>query len=178
MIDMADAEILAIYDFEGAIENAVANVFSAAGFNVVTGTGGYYAPFERVGAESDFQHIRPRTELVFRVNGATSPERSAIMADGSLRNSAWNGELAVVSITDPSAPGKAVHAVYRSKVRNLLSQLGSHVNETFLPCHKIQRILEGSTSLVYTTEDGYEQSTISFLVQFSVQADKWAGIET
>jgi hypothetical protein len=153
-----------IYDFERIISTAAAQVFTNAGLDAFT-----------VYSDPKFQKARPRVEVVFRAGGEASPKREAIMIDGSRRASAFKGELSLHAITDPTPTGKNTHGEYRAKVRSIAAVLHWTINETLLANHKVNWMVETTTSHGIRTQDGYEQSTITFAVDFSVQANAWTG---
>ncbi len=156
-----------IYDWERVIAEAAATVFTNAGLQAFT----VYSPPE-------FTKVRPRIEAIFRATGETTPKREAIMPDGTRRAGAFKGELTLHAITDADLPGKNAHGEYRAQVRSICANLGALLNDLALKKHKVQWMVEGATTHGIRTQDGYEQSTISFAVDFSVQQDAWPALFT
>lgn len=154
-----------IYDWERVIAQAAATVFIDAGLQAFT-----------VYSDPAFQKIRPRVEAIFKPTGEVTPKREAIMPDGTRRASAFKGELTLHAITDADAPGKNSHGEYRAQVRSICANLGALINAGALVKHKVQWMIEGATSHGIRTQDGFEQSTISFAVDFSVQGDAWPAL--
>ena len=155
-----------IYDFETPIEHGVALSLSAAGLNVCT-------PIEFfVGGESvdeqTFQKHRPRVEIVFTPSG--EKKSYAVMQDGSLMNASWTGALTCYVI---SGIDIAEHRSYRASLRRIMALLRNTINTT-LDYHKIQNWYESGSSVDYKPEDGYFTSTITYQVDFGIDAGAWA----
>src|ERR1044071_2948347 len=157
-----------LFDFENIIPTAVASVFTDGGFTAANALTSLSDP--------KFQKERARVEIIFKVTGEVFPQRYAIMNDGSVRNAAWKGQLSVVAITAADAAGKITHGEYRAKVRNFCANLRDRVNSTALTKHKLQQVLSGPTTVGIRAKDGYEQSTLDYAVEFSIQGDAWAAL--
>jgi hypothetical protein len=136
---ISDADLMAIYDFEGVLSSAVASVFTKYGFtagNALT-----------ILSDPEFQRQRPRVEIFVQVTGIPQPIQSRPIFDGSLRNMAYRGSLEVSAVSNMDSSNSPTHAIYRAKVRNFCATLGNRVNGGALTKHKIQQIVEGGTTL-------------------------------
>jgi hypothetical protein len=158
-----------VYDFETVIPVAFANALTSQGLVAIT-------PL----SDPKFQNLRPRTEVTFKLGGAVTPLRIApsTVPDGwpilAGRNSAWTGEVTFHAITDAAPPGKLVHSEYRATVRNVLATIFTVVNNgTNLPYHSINSLVESSTTHGVRTNDGFEQSSITYHTDFSLNAAAW-----
>lgn len=159
-----------IYDFESPIEHSIAAGLAAAGLTVGSPTEFYL--LGTLSTEESFQKTRPRVEVVFR-SGAEK-KSYAVMTDGTLRNASWLGTLTCYIV---SGTNIVSHRNYRAQVRNVLALLRNTAN-TDLDYHKLQNITETGTSVDYKPEDGYYASTITFQVDFGIDAGAWAELNT
>lgn len=163
--------VTALYDFENLIPIAVATSLSGTNFGSLTALHPLSDP--------KFQQMRPRVEVTYKHGGAVTPLRIApnTVPDGAPviygRNSAWSGELSIHAITDADPIGKLTHSTYRAEVRSACALLLSNVNGITLTQHCLQSLVETGTTHGIRSNDGYEQTTITFHVDFSVQADAW-----
>lgn len=146
-----------VYDFENIIPNAVAIAPSLAALNPATQS-----------TLATLQKPRPRTELVFKVNGEAVPRR---MIGNLMYNAAFRGTLGCTVITDTDAIGKQVNAQYISQLRWLMPQIGTSVNGIILLKHRIQFVRDAGATLLRKSEDGYWQASVQFDVDFTIQAD-------
>ncbi len=154
-----------LYDFELVIPRAVRTVLEGLDLKCYT-----------LEDAIDFQRIRPRVEIVYRHMGEASPQRLAILPDGSKRTSCFRGELKIHAITDADEQGKLAHSTYRATVRNGLAALREQVNGTQLTLHKIQFIQIGNEETGVRSADGYQQTTWPFQLDISIQQDAWAQV--
>ena len=157
-----------LFDFENIIPTAVASVFTDNDFTAANALTALSDP--------EFQKARARVEIIFKVTGEVFPQRYAILTDGTVRNAAWKGLLSIVAITAADKAGKITHGEYRAKVRNFCLNLRDRVNGTALTKHKLQQVLSGPTTVGIRTKDGFEQSTLDFAIEFSIQGDAWAAL--
>ena len=158
---MNQTAISVAFDFETTISRAVASVLNVNGFKA-----------QAMCDQHDFKSPRPRVDVLYRHGGVRLAQR-AVMPDGSLRYSAFHGSLELHTVTDPDAPGKAIHGAYRASVRWFANQLPALLNGSALLSHKVQDMVEGATNVGFHPELAFEISTISFDVQLSMQANVW-----
>ncbi len=161
----------AIYDFETAIEAAVAKCLRDVQ-ELTTAT-----PADA----ATFQNTRPRVEVTFTTGAA---KQSFHMVSGIKRNATWGGQLHLDIITAADSTGKASHRTYRAFVREALANLLTDINgndpdgNAYLPCHHIQNIVEAGTIPQYQPQTGIEQSGLIFNVEFGVDAGAWVELTT
>lgn len=152
-----------IYDFEVVIPRAVKAVLEGLNLKCYT-----------IEDTIDFQKIRPRVDITYRHVGEASPQRLAILPDGSKRTSCFRGELKVHAITDSDDAGKLAHSTYRAMVRNGLAALKDQINGTALTFHKVQFIQTGNEETGVRSADNLQQTTFPFQIDVSIQQDAWA----
>jgi hypothetical protein len=92
--------------------------------------------------------------------------------DGTKRNASWSGSLSVNIVTGLNL---AEHRIYRATVRKIIAD-GAFNTRT--DCHHIGGIYETGTSLGMQTDDGYYISTISYAVDFAIDAGAWVELTT
>lgn len=156
-------QILAVYDFENIIPNAVAVAPTLAGLNCATQS--------TIGT---LEKPRPRTEIIFKVGSETIPRR---MIGPQMLNAAWSGMLSCSVITDSTETDKITQSQYVSQLRYLMPNIGASVNGVLLTKHKIQFVRETGTSLMIKTSEGYLQTSINFNVDFTIQADALTALQ-
>jgi hypothetical protein len=159
---------MAVLDFESVIADAVAAVFKANGFTAVNALTADDTPIG--------QRQRPRVEIWFKLTGGYLPIQVAIMPDASERQSAFKAALTVYAISAADAPGKAVHSIFRARVRNLCQTLLGRINGTYLTKHKIHSIVDADTAVSIKTDNDLQQSSLSYSIDFSIHGDAWAAI--
>ncbi len=140
-----------IYDLEIIVPRAVKIVLSGLTLSCFT-----------IEDAIDFQKVRPRVEIVYLHRGEASPQRLAILPDGSKRTSCFRGELKIHAITDADVAGKLAHSTYRAMVRNGIAALKESVNGTQLTLHKVQFVQSGNEETGVRSADGYQQTTWPF----------------
>lgn len=167
---MSDADIQAVYDFENVLADATETVFTSGGFTAANAL--------TASSDPEFQKARPRCEILFKLTGGVVPIRYAVQPDTTMRQAAFKGVLTIHAISDADKPGKLIHSVFRAKVRNFCAILGTRLNNSALTKHKVQQIVDGDTAHGTRVSDGYDQSSLSFNVDFSIQTDALTAITT
>jgi hypothetical protein len=157
-----------IYDFGGAFEPAIEQVFKDA--EMVCFTPGTAKTIERP---------RPRVEAIF-VRGLGSTRRVLVegeKVDGTIdetRCCAWKARFQISVITQPEIDQ---HRSYCAAVRNIMARFVVRLNEVKLTKHKILGPLtELSESVAYKNDEGYYQTDLHYEFDFSIQDDAWAAL--
>jgi hypothetical protein len=152
------SDIIALFDFENILADAIAAALTAQGLVVVTPN-----------SITQLQKERPRCDCVVRVGAGrqillpTSPPTYEL---------AWTGEINLSIITDSAEDAKLAHAAYRSMLRYLAPRLPSLVNGITLLNHNIKSpVRDEGTSLVMANEEGHWASTLQFGIDFTIQPD-------
>ncbi len=158
-----------IYDFEGIVEGAISAVFIDGGVTALTSI-----------SDPELQKERPRVEVVYS-HGAGMNRFVMVTSDGSpaiaddpypfRRESAWRGSLKIDVITEANP---VAHRAFRSKVRSMMANIWTAVNETHLPNHKLQFASDGGTTPTYDSTKGFYVSSLLYNTDLSVQADAWS----
>ena len=154
-----------LYDLESIIPRAAKTILEGLNLKCYT-----------IEDAIDFQKIRPRVEITYRQMGETSPQRIAILPDGTQRTSCFRGELKIHAITDADVNGKLAHSTYRAMVRNGIAALRESINGTALTLHKVQFVQIGNEETGVRSADGYQQTTFPFHIDVSIQQDAWSHI--
>lgn len=150
---------VALYDFEGNVPTIIAAAFPPE-MNVGTTN---QAP--------DLQKPRPRIDMQFRAITAAAGPR--VMGVFGLRAiGAYEGDLELDLITEPSLGGKEAHSAYRAAVRSTLEldKLRNAVNLNTSP-YQVDFIYCTGASDTIKTDKGYETSHMSYKIQFSIKQD-------
>jgi uncharacterized protein YlxP (DUF503 family) len=160
-----------IYSFESVISSACKNVLQSAGLTAYTS---FDAP--------NLRKSRPRVDVEVRVGAQLNPPIVQLVDNGTIferRNAAWTGQIIFHIITDTTQPGKQSHSDYRAEVRNILAVLQDRVNELFLVQHMIHHpMVETGTAHQANTDKGYEITTVTFDMNFSIQKDAWSLLDS
>lgn len=155
-----------IYDFEGAIEGATAQMFTDEGIVCLTEI-----------SDPQFQKERPRLEIEFTLGSSGTmllPERGVVAAAGFARATTFSGNLSVDVIT---AADYGLHRQFKARVRNIIATLARRLNDGIkLPYHAISSVNFGSAEPMIKAEDGLYLTRMSFDLNFSVQANAWASL--
>jgi hypothetical protein len=148
-----------LYNFDG-IEEGTRAVFEAA--NMVAYTRQNAATLEK---ETE------RIEIRYRLGGATGHFR--VMADGSKRPDAWDGQLLLQVVTPCAANDHHTRqvALARSVAANLEALLNK---DGVLPYHWINDIpMDAGTTPTIKTEDGYEYTTLTYNLPVCIRSEAW-----
>lgn len=154
-----------VYDFEGNIPDMIAVAFIAAQMAVVT-----------LNLPPNDQKPRPRSELSFKPSGASSPTRIMALPSKPPATArvvaAYSGELTIDSITAADKDSNQVHRAYRARIRQLmeLDTLRNAVNISSFP-YTIDFVTPTGSSLIDKTSDGYQTSSLTYHLQFSIKQD-------
>lgn len=157
-------QIQAVYDFENIIADAVAIAPALAHLNPATQN-----------TVSLLQKPRPRTEILFKINGEVVPRR---MIGPKMLNGAYKGTLVCVVITGTDTDDKKVHTSYVTQLRFLMPNIGPSLNGTILTNHCLQFIRETGTTLLIKNDEGYLQTSINFDVDFTIQSNALNALQT
>lgn len=155
-----DQAIVDLWDSEGAIETAIATVFTANGMETATPA-----------TISLFQNKRPRVDLICKIGSAQPNGNRVILASGTQITGAYKATVGAIILTSSEEASKLIHREYRAKIRWIMAQIGALVNGAILTTHKIQWAVETGTTLVTKPEEGFWNSGIEFAIDFSQQAD-------
>lgn len=122
----------------------------------------------------NFQNDRPRTEIIF-VPGSGRGRWNPARAD--LRETAWKGAYNLFLITDANVQA---HSAYVALVRSIMHGIDTAINGAEpMTRHRLQAFFrDGGTSPSYKPEDGVYETRMIYEVDFSVQADAWAALES
>lgn len=118
----------------------------------------------------------PRVEIQFRLGSATGHKR--VMADETLRNDAWEAQLALQIITKPAIESAIhdasvdSHALLRALVRSLAEDMFMDL-DALLPYHSVNNVDDNGTTATLTSEDGFEVSTIVYALHVNIRTDAW-----
>jgi hypothetical protein len=163
---MTNEAAIALYDFETVLPSAAKAVFAAAGLAAYT-----------LADTPTVQRSRPRVEIIYRHGGNSSPAQIHRMTDGTYRVAAFRGELSIYVITDADATGRSAHSAYRAQVRAVLASLPFVLNAGAnppLPKHAIHfPPVSESEEHGIRQADGFEQTTFTWNINFSIQANAW-----
>lgn len=109
-------------------------------------------------------------EIMFTA-GAGQNQRPYLRDIQQERETAWKGQYRLDLITEAKA---TVHNDYRTKIRSLMHGLPYQINETHLPYHKLQFLVDAGTTPTLDSREGYYMTVMIFDVDFSIQANAWA----
>lgn len=152
-----------IMDIRGGLEQGL-----AANINTLLAT------YTRLNAV-EFQKDRPRVEIVVAVGNATGAKR-AFMAEKIVRNVRWNFTVAFRVITMPD-PENTLHAQLVARVRGWASSAAQATWEdtASYPCHYIaEALMDAGSPSFLKTEEGNEETTLSFAGQVGIRETAWA----
>lgn len=151
-----------LYDFETAIETAVAAALTDAGLIAVTPS-----------SDPTFQKTIPRIEVSFQPGAAKQTWHPT-----QNRNCTWTGMLSLAVVTEGDSQNRAVHRQYKAELRNVMADLRNTLNAT-LDYHKIQNIVDaGVSSESYQPEQGVDVSVLHFNVDFGIDNGAWVELNT
>lgn len=162
----SDAAILAIFDFKGILEAAIATVFVNAGFGAT----------QTINSTTitDFQSKMPRVEI--KVTIGEGGLNGYGLVQGIRICATYKASMEVRTVTRVTDDQKQSHAMYRAKAFFLCNILGRLVNNQpgGLTLHKLNDpVRQTSTSDVSRTTDGFEFSEQNFNFDFSVLNNAW-----
>lgn len=158
----------AVYDFENNLAEVFAAALTSLGVTAIT----WKSP-------AKVQSVRPRAEVWFVPGGATMPPRIALTPNFGQAISAYRGELSLECVTGVSTPEKDAHAQFRSQIRAAmeLDRIRSAIND--VPSkYCVQYLWATGTSITTRYQNGYETSTLTYAVDFSIQQDAWISTGT
>lgn len=169
-----------LYNFENAVEPAVARVFVGAGLIAYTANGkiladGTVDPIDQATPDLSqvLQKDRPRVEIMFTL-GAGKLRWHLIKDSDPVENAVetmWGASLAVDLITEADP---VRHFDWLSLVRRICPTI-QQVNGTTLLYHKIHGpIRYAGESHAYNGKDGYFLTKTNLNFDFSIHADGWA----
>ncbi len=162
-------QIIAIYDFETVIPQAIIGAFTAYGM----------AAYDLKTAV-DFQEKRPRVELVFTpgMGQFAGPSGQTIYAPVLLADATsppsnclipgtYGGILKATIYTDSKE--RSIHAAYRSQTRWILDTIKPRVNGTLLTNHRINFVTPTATNLEFSDDKGFHTTDMFFDIQFAIE---------
>jgi hypothetical protein len=172
------AEIQAVYDFENILEAAIASVFEAEEFNVLTRA-----------SVGQFQEQRPRLEIVVQSQGgAATGNRGASKALQGLTNlgtppttvvmcAFYSARALFALVTNGTEDDKKVHAAYLYTARWIIDTLSPRVNYQLLTNHAVNMpIIPGATVTAFEKDKGYWISNFSAEFTFSIVDGAWSNL--
>lgn len=118
----------------------------------------------------------PRVEVQFRLGSATGHKR--VMADGTMRNDAWEAQLALQIITRPGVESDVhdsasdEHGALRSLVRSKAEAMFMDLDD-LLPYHSVNNIDDSGTTATLKSEDGFDVSTIIYALHVNIRTNAW-----
>lgn len=152
-----------IYDFNAALEPALAAPFIAAG----------YATLLLTDVADKFQQVRPCLVLQLVV-GAAMPKPILPVAGtrgilGENRALCYNAQTRIDVITNADIE---THRAYIAKLRNFTSTFLTRLNGVTLEYHALMGFAADGESDVFKPQEGDFQSTLMFNSPFSIQINK------
>lgn len=150
-----------LFDFESIFESAIAAALNDAGFPAVRTTA----------TAKQFQEVRPRLELLFKVENEKTPVQLAPDSAGQLRATLYSGSVLLALITAANPTGKLTHAAYRAQLRaalglNLLPSV-NNINGRLVN-HRLNFIRQTATEYEFDPDAGYEKTAHNYAVDFSI----------
>lgn len=178
-------QLAAVYDFPFIFENALKAVFEAAEVKAYTSqfvarTGEAEADAALVAAGFqlfDFQKNRPRAEIFFQSgDGAQRWHALKVLGTDQEVETSWAGEYKVTCVTRADI---RIHAAFVTQCRFLLQTLQPRINGAPLTRHFLQPYaLDTGTQRVPKPEQGSFTTDLGLGVNFSIQAQAWAELES
>jgi hypothetical protein len=151
-----------LYDFEVLIPRAVKDIFTGRGITAYT-----------IEDAPEFQKTRPRVEVTFSIKGSSSPRK--VLPDGSMRSSAFRGDLLIIAIAGSDATAAVAHSALRANIRDVAAGLPRDLSDgSALPHHRVNFINAGNEETGRHSEHDYTLTRFTFPVDVAIQDDAWA----
>lgn len=147
-----------VYDFETAIENAVADVFTEAGITVA-----------QPSDDPAFEKTTPRVEVQF-LSGQATGHLQHVTLDGkntALVHDSYTGQLLISCLTKAQ---HAEHVSFRAQVRAIGARI---IYLATLAHHEIHDVTPNGTGMVIMPEEGYFESRLQYSIGFCVKHTAW-----
>lgn len=167
---MPAPDLATCYEYESPIEKAFALMLATNAISVYAPSNSVWATAEWREAnpdissyvfiaEEEFQKQRPRAELFVVAGGATGHLNT------SRRFDAFDGSLMIRLVT---LPVFQQHRAYRAKIRSLID-LDGLAQDTNLPYHRVNKVMDAGTSHEMQGDDDTMISTINYDLHFIIR---------
>lgn len=143
-----------LYDFEGIVERAAAEVLTSAGIVA-------YTP-----AIPMAKRALPRVEVMFSVGSEQG--HMVLLTDGTQRADRWRGSLVAQCVARTEAEVRSL----RAKLRDVTAAWRGALNAA-MENHNFDEILDAGSSPLVSVDGGYLASTLRFSVVLSVAPAAW-----
>jgi hypothetical protein len=173
----SDEQIAAVYDFENVLEAGLQALFDSLKIKSFT-TQDFGAENADGTPKIDFQKERPRVEISFTVGPGQGQFRPLVVDGVEVPvETSFKGSYTLDVITGVDI---AIHAAYRTQIRYQMHARLLSVNGTPpMTLHQIQRFQrDAGTSPTFKSEEGYLRSILKFDIDFSIQDDAWATLNS
>jgi hypothetical protein len=164
---MTPQQLAQVYDFENIVETAVKQMLTD---NAI--------PSVFVSGDSpDFERVKPRVELAFKLGTAHLKWVEQGSLPQSLKglkiNFAWKATLETLISCGSALNDKQTLAAWRAQVRYLFLNLDYRVNSKYLTYHSLILPKEAGCEYARHPESGYEQTKFMHEMDFQIRATAW-----
>lgn len=155
------AELSEIYDLESQVEAAIQSALTTGGLQAIS-------PESEIVLRKD----RPRVEVTCQLGGADDRNYS-LCPDGVYRHGLYaiGASLYVLTgVREESQEADETHSYYKAKVREVMSSI---LTTQAMDNLKLRRCVPSGTSGKAVTQEGYEESTLTFDMVVEIKQTAW-----
>ncbi len=149
-----------IYDLETQVESIVVSALTDGGLQAIS-------PESTI----ELRKERPRVEVTAQLGGAIDTNYTPC-PDGVYRHGFYNVTvmLYVLTASREEGQGEESHKFYRAKCREVMSSI---LTTQAADNIKLRYSVPTGTSGKQTTQEGYEESTLTYSMTFEIKAEAW-----